>query len=29
MGFGWKGTVAALLNYVRCFPQHGNRDACF
>ncbi len=28
MGVGWRGTPAALLNEVRCFPHHGKRDVC-
>jgi hypothetical protein len=27
VGLGWRGTYAALLNEVRCFPYHGKKDA--
>ncbi|MDH4257708.1 MAG: hypothetical protein OEY25_02315 [Candidatus Aminicenantes bacterium] len=27
MGFGWRGTVAALLHQARCFPHYRNKDA--
>jgi len=27
MGFGWRRTIAVLLNEVRCFPYDGKKDA--